>query len=300
MDQKKKLFVQPYSGLCNQLISIVNAIILAHISDRLLCINGFCSDYNNYDYVPIEEIIDINYLNSLITKLSLSTKIITIFDKNEFRYISLPFEEKRSVPFLGSELAKYILNNENIDIENLNIGYPFHFVSDNTVLENIRAELLKNIKFEKKWYEIALYIKTELKLNEYHTIHLRLEDDMINHICTYFSKKSFDETNSILRDEYTKEISNNEKCIYLCTSLCKYDNTNNNYLCDLKNKYKNIKDSSVIDIRNIFHISGRECLGIIDFILAIESSYFIGLHCSSFSRIISTINTNSKLINPFN
>ena len=75
--------------------------------------------------------------------------------------------------------------------------------------------------------------------------------------------------------------------IYICTSLGIYENYNNVFYQILKKEY-NLIDKN--DLLNLIEINGvtkglkkRELYGIIDYIIAQDSSYFIGCDWSSFS-----------------
>src|SRR5437016_946385 len=98
MDGSKFLLVVPMSGLCNQLIGIVNGIILAHLSKRVLSIHGFCVDYRNCDYIPIQDVLDIDHLNTIINELELSTQIVPHFGM-KFERMNIPAEVNKTIPY---------------------------------------------------------------------------------------------------------------------------------------------------------------------------------------------------------
>lgn len=370
------LLVRPTSGLCNQLICIANGVLLAHITKRNLCIAGFQCDYRHPDTIPIQNIIDISCFNAAIAQLKLTTKVLTDIGNNRFKKAN-PSRKYDKIPYMKSQLIDFLIAPPNRSVQYLDIGYPFHFdlININKELENQRIEVINQIPFKKTWHDIARYIKEQLGLIRYTVVHLRLEDDMLQHLSNDILYRSLDDIDASLKKEYDNEFStllNKYQMIYICTSLCKHDNKNNAYLqkvLDLSFKFviyyglpdnwidvtskaiqlikenvliipsgdaariqlfgdpvpesikkirilkegveniydhneiieldvpKNksiIRDSSKIDLSQfncisncVFNcISGREILALIDFIIALDADFFIGLQYSSFSRLI--------------
>ena len=113
---------------------------------------------------------------------------------------------------------------------------------------------------------------------------------MKNILMKYTKKKYLDELN------YLKNMNNN---IYICTSLYINNNINNSFYEEIKKKYNLLDKNNFINKEDLGKY--REIFGIIDFIIAKDSLYFIGVDWSSFSIYINehhiSNNTASKLIN---
>jgi hypothetical protein len=96
-----------------------------------------------------------------------------------------------------------------------------------------------------------------------------------------------DEINKLYIDKYLDELEylkNINHPIYICTSLCINENENNTFYKDIKNKYNLFDKNDFINNEDLGQY--REIFGIIDYIIAQESIYFIGVDWSSFSIYI--------------
>lgn len=281
----KYLVISPKYGLCNQLLSISIGIICGIISNRDIIFKGFQLDYrSNENMCNFNEIIDIDYLQNIINnslfKIRLYSNLdivgtnIKTFTDTKISYI------KDFIPLLFHE--------ENINIEFLEIGNPISSAIPSE-LDNIYKYINLNLKFTEKYISIANSIKNKLNLNNYTCIHLRLEDDAINYMKDGSNNLDFNTINDIYKNKYLIELEylkNNifdyNHKIYICTSLNIDSNCNYEFYKIIKEKY-NLLDKN--DIINIFFekCDCREIYGIIDFIIAKDSIYFIGSDWSSYS-----------------
>ena len=289
---KKYLVVRPKYGLCNQLLSISKGIIFGLISKRDVIFSGFQLDYrNDKNLSEFHDIIDIEYLQNEIDKLNLNLKIhsnlnidckkINTFTETNISYIK--------------DFETILLNSANLDEEYLDIDNP---ISSNIPekYKHIYKFININIKFVDKYITIANNIKQKLNLKNYTCIHLRLEDDAINFmyennpkidkesINTIYKKKYIDELN------YIKDIKDHN--IYICTSLIIDKNINNEFYLDIKEQYKLLDKNNLITVDK--EIKYREIYGIIDYIIAKDSIYFIGADWSSFSIYIYDIHISNN------
>lgn len=279
----KYLIIRPKYGLCNQLMSISKGIIFSLISKRDLIYCGFQLDYRNENNIcKFDEIIDINNLQNIINSLNLNIKI---YSNNVVESVKIKTFSDETISYIKNFIP--LLNND----ENKN---EIYLDIDNPISANIPEEYEKiftsinvNIKFTEKYIDLANNIKKKLNLNNYSSIHLRLEDDAIRFMKEKNKILNLEEINKICIDkylnelDYLKDINNN---IYICTSLCINDNVNNELYKELKIKYNLLDKNDFINCENIGEF--REIFGIIDYIIAKDSIYFIGADWSSFSIYI--------------
>ena len=144
-----------------------------------------------------------------------------------------------------------------------------------------------NIKFSDKYINIANNIKNMLNIKTYGSIHLRLEDDGINFIKN-LKNLDFESVNNMCKQKYINEldnITNKFDGTYVCTSLIINENVNNDFYKELKIKYNLIDKNDIINIIDIKN-DCREIYGIIDFLIAKDSIFFIGIDWSSFSLYV--------------
>jgi len=288
----KKIFIlEPRSGLCNQLSCISIGVVLGEIFNRDIYFDKFQIHYKNEDnLIDINKIINLDYLNNYIKK-ELKLKVNIIKDLNE--------EQKKNIKILTTKTKEKISDikdidpllrlRENIDIEILNIKNP---ISMHLELENykLNEKIKSNIKFHQQFIENATKIREYFKLNHYCCIHIRMEDDAIKFMMSLLNKDKFNNINDIYRTIYKNEMKNLESLnmnIYVCTSLGIYENFNNAFYKILKKEYNLIDKNDLLDLMHIEgldnNIDKRELYGIIDYIIAQDSSYFIGCDWSSFS-----------------
>ena len=281
---KKYLVVRPKYGLCNQLYSISKGIVYGLVSNRNVIFSGFQIDYRDENNLwDFESIININDLQNKLDNLNLNIKISS---KTDIKCKKIKTFSDESV----SDIKNFIdllLHDDNIDEEFLDIDNPISSnIPDN--YNNLYKYLNININFVDKYIKIANEIKSNLNLNDYICIHLRLEDDSINFMKTHNTKLSFDDLNLIYKKKYFDELEhlkklNNNKSIYACTSLILDENYNNDFYKMIKEQF-NLVDKNSFIVKS--EINCREIYGIVDYIIAKDSLYFIGCDWSSFSYYI--------------
>ena len=300
---KKLLIINLKSGLCNQLNCIVKSIILASITNRNIYFNKFQIDYKNLNnLIPFNDVIDLNKLQILSDKYKLNVQILKKIDENIINNIkNIDVKDLENDVYYIKNFIKIIKENEDIDY--LNIEAP---ISSNIPenYNNIFNNLSINIPFSNKFVEYSNYIKKKFKLDYYLCVHLRLENDAIKHMTNLTKNNNFDEYNNIYKNIYEKELEiikhwNVRK--YICTSLGIYENINNSYYLDLKKKYNLLDKNDIINEIKFDDENCRELYGIIDFLIAQDSNYFIGCDWSSFSLLIynnhTKKNKKAKLLN---
>ena len=293
MDGKKFLIIRPKSGLCNQLYSISKGIILGIISNRDIIFNGFQLDYRNIENIcNFNEIIDINFLQYLLDRSNLNLKV----------YADIDIESKKIITNSTIEISyikdfiPLLFESENLNEKYLDIDNPISF-NIPSEYENIIKYIDFNIKFTEKYINLSNKIKKLLSLNNYICLHLRLENDAINYIYDMHikdNKETVDKNyvNQKCKEFFTNEIIKlnsfkNDSKIYICTSLIIDNNDNNQYYLELKNNYNLIDKNDIIQLPEINEACNcREIYAIIDFLIAKDSSYFVGTDWSSFSIYI--------------
>jgi hypothetical protein len=289
MSDKKYLIVRPRYGLCNQLSAISKGIIFGIISSRDIFFSGFQIDYRDENNIcEFHDIIDINYLQEKLIEKNIFLKIFS--DKN---IVGIKIKtDTQEVNSKITNFVKYLFYDENINIDLLDIDNPISSHIQSKYIDIINYINL-NIKFTEKYIQIAYNIKNILNLENYYTIHIRLEDDAINHmvVSSINKKDDFIYINNICKNIYIEELNNliqnniDNKKIYVCTSLGYEENENNIFYKEIKEKYNLIDKNDIIkSSENIFEkIKCREIYGIIDFIIAQDSILFTGVDWSSFS-----------------
>jgi hypothetical protein len=292
MSRRKYLIVRPKYGLCNQLYSISKGIIYGIISNRDVIFSGFQIDYrDDRNLWEFTDIIDINDLQEKIEKLNLNINISSNLNIKSKKINTFSNENISNI----KDFIKILLHEDNINEELLDIDNPI----SSTIPEkynNLYKYLNINIKFIDKYIIMAHEIKNNLNLKDYVCVHLRLEDDAIKFMNDQNNKLTFDVINSIYRKKYLNEFENlkkiNNNPIYICTSLIINNNFNNVFYKKLKEEYNCVDKNMFI---NNSDYKCRELYGIIDYIIAKDSLYFIGCDWSSFSYyIIQNHSLNNK------
>ena len=288
---KKYLVVRPKYGLCNQLYSISKGIIFGLICNRDVIFSNFQMDYRDENNLcNFEDVIDIEFLQKIILKYSKSIKIIVNNDIKDIPKIKTNKSEKISdiKNFITILFLEDNINQEYLDIDNpISAEIPFH-------LKELELFINISIKFTNKYIDLANNVKKCLNLNDYSCIHLRLENDSINHMTDMNNKLNFDDINEIYKNKYLSEIErlySPDKKIFICTSLGIDDNINNNFYKTIKTKYNLIDKNNLIDIKNNTY---REMFAIIDYIIAKDSVEFVGSDWSSFSLYINGYHIYNK------
>jgi hypothetical protein len=293
---KKYLIVNPKNGLCNQLSCISIGIIFGLLTNRDVIFKSFQIDYKDFENVcSFDSIIDISHIQNILNYKRLNIHIYSNSSINGTKIITNSNQEISNI----KDFIPILFLKENINTEYLDIGSP---ISSNIPNEykSIQEYINLNIKFTKKYIDIAKTIKNKLGLNYYCCIHLRLENDAINFMKELNPILKEEYINNLYKEKYIEQIKmfNNKTNIYICTSLGIHENINNDFYKEIKTKYNLIDKNDIIKITDN---NCREIFGIIDYIIAQESEYFVGCDWSSFSILIYSHHIynkkNSHLIN---
>lgn len=298
------------SGLFNQIISLLNGILLAWCCNRDLYVSGFYPDYNQQKKISLKKVINITHLNNMLKMEGINVVINEDYkDKSWKKSIlydptKVDFNDPKYINFRGSAdseplgekklilIMKHIFNEQE---EFIDIGDVFdYFIFRENIDESLRLlfrSLVINIKYDKRLYDICDYCISKQGMTNFSSIHLRLEDDILFHR----PDKSISEHlyGENIKDRYlkiiSKKITKNET-IYLSTFLLKSPNKYNYFPMILRNSYPNLRYWKKPEFywRNDFKdlIEGREIDALIDYLLCLKSSKFIGFDGSTFSEMI--------------
>jgi hypothetical protein len=286
---KKVFIVKPRNGLCNQLQTIVNSILLAEVYNRDIYFDKFEINIYNNNLDSFDNIISIDNLNKLLLELNIDVRIIKTID------------DAINIKMLPNYDQIPTANNINIYIDEYNhesyidIGNPVSLDRGCKYLN-----VLHGIPFQQRFYDKANLVKDKLNFDKYICIHLRLEDDALN-FYSVTQNIDINELTNKLKNEYLKIINNNcNTLIYVCTSLNLFDNINNEFYTNLKSNNKNIIDKQSIEFEKEY-IDNRELAAIVDLIIAIDAHEFYGWGWSSYSNFLSSMhqvnNNKTYLIN---
>jgi hypothetical protein len=281
MDNKNILIVDLTNGLCNQLNNIAESIILAEIFGRNIYFDFFQIHYNlNDNKLDFNKIINIDKLQENINKVNLNVIIHKKLEINPIEIIQLNFNNQDYTSFIPKqENIKYLKIKSSASVL---IPEKYKELLDSILLD---------IPFTDRFINFSSRIKETFNLNNYICVHLRMEDDCLNSMASILKNLSLNDIDNIYKDIYTKEFEKLSKYnvkIYICTSLGIYENSNNQFYKELKKKYKLIDKNDLlhsIDLENNNH-KCRELYGIIDYLIAKDSTYFVGCDWSSFSLLL--------------
>ena len=290
----KKIFIlEPRSGLCNQLNCIAIGVVIGAIYNRKIYFHGFQVDYSNeYDLTDFEDIIDINYINKILKEYNINTCILK---KKDLIKLDIEHENIKTFEVLNTfdkpifnikNIFPFLNIKENLDKQILNLKNPINTILPdemNNFYNYIRIHLI----FNEKYMEITNNIIEKFELNNFCCVHLRLEDDAIEYVN---QKNDFDYINDIYKQIYINELEILKKTdtqIYVCTSLGLFENKNNLFYKIIKKQYNLIdKNDLLIKLGLNDMLEQREICGIIDYLVALKSDYFVGCDWSSFSIAI--------------
>jgi hypothetical protein len=235
----------PKSGLCNQLFNLITSMILAvKKSKTKLIVKDFLIDFSSSEYVPLSSIIDYEEFNIFLIK----------------NY--------------NIELVRQ--SDINIDITDIEYIYDFKWI--NLLNRKMFDEIIKNITFNKKYYDLSndFFMNNNIELSKkINVLHLRLEDDAIEHWSKYhnmyFQKDWMDKESfkTIVANKYIDAIKNH---LSIEDELIVLSYSTSNLVIDYLNThgykyYLREKDITM----------GREINGIIDLLIGSTcNNVFIG------------------------
>ena len=304
MNQTNKIFVlEPRSGLCNQLNCIAIGLVIGLIYERKIYFHKFQLDYMDMNnLIDFESIINIDHLNKILKEYKINTSIIK---NNELKKYKINITEIDEIEILNTNneliyniknIFPHINSNKlnNLNKQLLNLQNPINTIIPETY-KNFYNYIRLNIKFNQKYIDIAYKIIDNFELTNFCCIHLRLEDDAIEYVR---NNNDFDYINDIYKQIYIQELEILKKSdvkIYVCTSLGLFENKNNLFYKIIKKQYnlidkndilKNLEKNLNLDLDFSEILQQREICGIIDYLIALKSDYFVGCDWSSFSLLI--------------
>ena len=223
--------VYPDGGLCNQLITIVNGMLLGMKYRRDVYIDGFKIDYKKKDRCDINLILDIDKINiflidSNIVNFTLIKSTDVNVNEEKYKMQNINYETIQKELYINNHIEENI-NKDVIYLGNiisLDIYKSFGYIWNDK--KNFYHMFMKHIVFQDVFYEIKESIKKSLDLQNYSCYHVRIEDDCINY-CSKMYNMSIEEYNKKLLNFYDKEIQNINKQIYICSGITHFDNTIN-------------------------------------------------------------------------
>lgn len=287
---------QLFCGLVNQLYGLFHAIVIGNLVRRNIVVSGFYPNYNDSETISISTVLNLPTMNLTLKKLF----GIQIYD------ISDPIFDQPNLQEDGWVLAKVPGITLTSYVESMSSGYLEKMVADlsadtepycnlgfcfstrafryapSTNVRKMLADASQSIVFHQDILEKLREWQHDLKLQpqDYVAVHFRLEDDMLNHL---FKKP--DE-----REQYAKQLLNiyknllepyKDRQIFLATGLVKNPNSYNWVPEKLKEEFPGIT------LRLHDKENGREINAIIDLLLCLEATDFIGYSRSTFSELIS-------------
>jgi hypothetical protein len=297
--------ISPRIGLCNQLQTIVKGLLLSIKYNRNIYIHKFQIDLYSNRLTDINHILNINKINYFLKNvIKTSIQIVDNLDikiTDNFVNYYLPNIDYTKIP-TSSYINDDIELNKHMEIiylgniVSLDIYKSFNYMWDEYTPNNLYYYIMNNIVFHDTFYELKNYIKQELKLNKFSCIHLRIEDDAIQHFssCYNLSINKYNENLIKCYDDNIKNISQYQNPIYISSGILKFNNTINlEYYKKLKNNNTLICDKQNINIPD-YYLNNRELIAIIDLLIAIDSEVFVGFGISSFSVAVNTYHKYSQ------
>jgi len=258
------LFIRPYignaNGLCNQLSFLINGILYASKNGiKNVIVDNFLTDNVKLSQCPFSQIINIQEFNKFLTRYN-----VTLKDKN---YLTNPVHPA----IMESEFSKSIHNGKTSVDDRWLSHHQFYIIYN-------------NIPFHSKFYNLANNLMSEItsKLGDnikVNVIHLRIEDDAVNHwskmsnMNPFLYKKILERKylyfihKYIQKHTFTIVLSYNKK-----NKIINFLNKNGYYFFTKKSDFS----------------AGRECNALKDLLLARKmNNYFIGAGGSTFSHFIN-------------
>jgi hypothetical protein len=281
--------IQPRLGLCNQIKTIVNAILLGYKYSRDIYIDNFqanCNDENSY--CDINTILDLDKMNIILSENNINIKILKTIDDD----IKEKIELLENIDYSSIQNILYITDiiEKNSHKQYLNIGNPVSVCVQTTFgsgVGDLYWNLSRNIKFHENFYNLKNKIIDELNLQNYISMHMRIENDAVHFFACCYNLTSSEYNNKLL-DFYLKQINeNNGQKIYISSSVSYFGNSvNYSFYNDLVKNNNNLYDKTNINIDE-YYLKNRELLAIIDLLIAYDGEKFIGSWISSYSQNIN-------------
>jgi len=274
-----KLAAVPFfCGLFNQLNTLCAMAVLGHILDNDIIVSGFYPEFQRQDIVvPLSSVVNLEHFNRMLAILGMRSRI---YDQRHEVFIASTVPPDCDLLTYSKRLA---VTRKNI---NMDLGMCYNVPVANRgsdAINELYNYISTHLRFNEVYYRAASKLQEHLELHQYHTIHLRLESDT-----AIFATQQHVPHSDWLRNTAAKYIKAMEQIptdrkIYAATSLSPSELATWQQFPTIITK--------PTDWREILQTSlppGREINAIIDYIVACESSEFIGF-------IISTLSQNVAL-----
>lgn len=273
------------SGLFNQLWSLINGILLAHLLTRNVVVSSFYPSHQKNDQLPLDQIVDIQYLNCLIAELGLRTHLTMKVDGVRWQNSKYLNPTKDVYDKNGFLKMLTLMNQEEYRYLNLNDTFNFNlfYRHEDPELRDIFTKLLTGIRFAPKIQQIVQDLKKQYQLTtSYQVIHLRLEDDWIH---DFYHRPN----RSVGQNRYQRYLAlirqhlKPDHPVYLCTYLTKSPNIMNFTVGELKKQYPKTILAEGWRTRYPHLSPGREIDALVDYLISRDGEIFIGMEMSTFS-----------------
>lgn len=269
--------LQPFTGLVNQLIALVNGITMGAIYNRDVVVHGFYPNYHSRQIIPLSQVIDLPKLNNLLQERKLEIKVDDNLPTQKWYFFNIA-QYYGSEHFLGS-IGQHLPPDRDV-----NMGLSFHFEfyhSPSPIFKDFFLSLYHTLPYNERYYQLAQKYRQTLNLHDYNVLHLRLEDDMLK----FLNKGIIPDSISEIQDYMIKIIRERfpvDEPLYVATGLGKYPNQCNTIMKTLGEIYPQLKISSLEEIKN----EGRELTALVEYLICREGKKFTGHYNSTFSQLL--------------
>ena len=253
-DAYKIVISRNYTGLCNQLWSIISGIIVSiKHGKRMLIIDKFLANVHTKVYCSIDTILCLPAMNTFLQKYNLA-----LVDGAHINHKNTP------------------------GLKMLQLGWGWEIIHD-PANENIKKELYQSIRFTPSIVYPALKFANDIikrrKKGTINVVHLRIEPDWLDHVALYSVPRvsqefAYNDIANKYIDLICRYIQKDELTFILTGSL------NNKVITYLReNKYMYFLFPKITHYREINAamdmVIGKQC-----------NNVFIGCGASSFSEIL--------------
>jgi len=287
---------QLFCGLVNQLYGLFHAIVIGNLTRRHVVASGFYPNYNETGTVSLGDILDLPTMNRTLQKL-FGIQVYDIADpifddvndrENGWTLAVVPgitltsYVESMSAGYLEKMVADLSCDTATY----CNLGFCFSTrafrYAPSTNVRKMLANAAQCLAFHQDLHLKVKQWQEDLHLTDYVAVHFRLEDDMLNHLF-----KREDE-----REQYALQLLNvykdllephKDRQIFLATGLVKSPNSYNWVPDKLREEFPGIV------LRDHDREDGREINAIVDFLLCLKATDFIGYSRSTFSELLGDL-----------
>jgi len=261
-------------GLTNQLIALCHALVIGHYTGRDIYYVFFNLDNTMFSPVPLEEIIDVEHLNSVLLSKGYSSRLVK--QKGNYSRSIYPGYRGEAIP--NGDVINLLLSLQREKGRLLYLGSTFiayeptSFAEHNNFRDLVVSvyDLITEIRFTPIFYQEANKYKPPFP---YFAVHLRAEDDFLLHPSIHGIN------DNKYACSFIHSIPKKGK-VFLATYLGKKENRLNWILDKIKGEiFVSPKELSL-------PWKGREINAIVDYIICSEAEDFLGLLHSTFSLLL--------------